>query len=66
MGPVKASQVGYFALWYIGPKQEVRRLDFMGLVPEAAVNEGVRLIFRAATAILLVAAQGGRACQLRA
>lgn len=63
---MKASQVGYLALWYIGPMQEVRRLDFMGLVPEAAVNEGIRLIFRAATAILLVAAPGGRACQLRA
>ena len=46
--------------------QEVTSLDFMGLDPEAAVNEGVPLIFLGATAVLLAMALGGRARQLRA
>ena len=64
-GSAKAFQIGYMTLWYIGPMQEVRTLDFMGLEPEAAVNEGVPLIFLGATAVLLVIAFGGRVRQLR-
>ena len=65
-GSSKAFEIGYLALWYIGPIQEVRRFDFMGLEPEAAVNEGVPLIFLGATAVLLVIAFAGRVRQLRA
>jgi hypothetical protein len=65
-GSVKAFQIGYLALWYIGPMQEVTSLDFMGLEPKAAVNEGVPLMFLGATAVLLAMALGGRARQLRA
>ena len=65
-GSSKAFQIAYMALWYIGPMQGVTTLDFMGLEPEAAVNEGVPLIFLGVTAVLLAMALAGRARQLRA
>ena len=64
-GSSKAFQIGYLTLWYIGPMQGVIRFAFMGLKPEAAVSEGVSLIFLAATAVLLVIAFAGRVRQLR-
>ena len=64
-GSGKAFQIGYLALWYLGPIQGVTRFDFMGLDPEAAVNDGVPFIFLGATAVLLVIAFGGRVRQLR-
>jgi ABC-type transport system involved in multi-copper enzyme maturation permease subunit len=64
-GSNKAFQIGYMALWYIGPMQGVTTLDFMGLEPEAAVNDGVPLIFLGAAAVLVAMAFAGRVRQLR-
>jgi ABC-type transport system involved in multi-copper enzyme maturation permease subunit len=65
-GSSKAFQIFYMALWYIGPMQGVTNLDFMGLEPELAVNDGVPLIFLGATAVLIAVAFAGRARQLHA
>ena len=54
----------YTALWYIGPLQPTRELDFIGASP-AAVASGIPLFYLAATAALLILAFAGRARQIR-
>lgn len=54
----------YTALWYIGPLQLTRELDFIGASP-AAVASGIPLFYLAATAALLSLAFAGRARQIR-
>jgi hypothetical protein len=62
-GSSKLFEVIYLFLWYIGPLNQVRPLDFMGAVP-AAVRSGVPLVWLAATMALGVAGVAGRHRQL--
>ena len=54
----------YTALWYIGPLQPTRELDFIGASP-AAVTSGIPLYYLAATGALLAVAFLGRARQIQ-
>lgn len=62
-GSSKLFEVIYLFLWYIGPLNQVRPLDFMGAVP-AAVKSGMPLVWLAATVALGVAGVAGRQRQL--
>jgi hypothetical protein len=62
-GSSKLFEVVYLFLWYIGPLNQVRPLDFMGVVP-AAVKSGVPLAWLAATVALGLAGVAGRKRQL--
>jgi hypothetical protein len=62
-GSSKLFEVAYLFLWYIGPLNQTRPLDFMGVVP-AAVQSGAPLAWMAATAALAVAGVAGRKRQL--
>jgi hypothetical protein len=62
-GTSKLFEVVYLFLWYIGPLNQVRSLDFMGAVP-AAVRTGIPLVWLAATVALGVASVAGRKQQL--
>jgi len=62
-GSSKLFEVVYLLLWYIGPLNQTRPLDFMGAVP-AAVKSGVPLVWLAATVALGVAGVAGRKRQL--
>ncbi|HEV7507381.1 MAG TPA: ABC transporter permease [Thermoanaerobaculia bacterium] len=62
-GTSKAFEVIYLFLWYIGPLNQTRSLDFMGAVP-AAVKAGIPLVWLAATVALGVAGVAGRKRQL--
>ena len=63
-GSSKLFEGVYTVLWYIGPAQPTRELDFMGASP-AAVASGVPFYYLAATAALLAAAVAGRRRQIR-
>lgn len=62
-GSSKLFEVVYLLLWYIGPLNQTRALDFMGAVP-VAVKSGVPLVWLAATVALGVAGVAGRKRQL--
>ena len=62
-GTSKLFEVVYLFLWYIGPMNQVRPLDFMGAVP-AAARTGIPLVWLAATVALGVASVAGRKRQL--
>ena len=62
-GSGKLFEVVYLLLWYIGPLNQTRPLDFMGAVP-AAVQTGVPLVWLALTAGLGIAAVMGRQRQV--
>ena len=62
-GSSKLFEVIYLFLWYIGPLNQTRPLDFMGAVP-AAMRSGVPLVWLAATVALGMAAVAGRQRQL--
>ncbi len=62
-GSGKLFEVVYLFLWYVGPLNQTRPLDFMGVVP-AAVRTGVPLAWLAVTAGLAVAGVAGRKRQL--
>jgi len=62
-GSSKLFEVVYLFLWYIGPLNQTRPLDFMGVVP-AAVQAGIPLAWLAATVALGVAGVVGRQRQL--
>jgi hypothetical protein len=62
-GSSKLFEVAYLFLWYIGPLNQTRPLDFMGVVP-AAVKAGVPLVWLAATVALGMAGLAGRRRQL--
>jgi hypothetical protein len=62
-GSSKLFEVLYLFLWYIGPLNQTRPLDFMGAVP-AAVNAGIPLVWLAATVALGVAGVAGRKRQV--
>jgi hypothetical protein len=62
-GSGKLFEVVYLFLWYIGPLNQTRPLDFMGVVP-AAVRTGVPLGWLAVTVGLAVAAVAGRRRQI--
>ena len=54
----------YTALWYVGPLQPTRGLDFMGASPHIPASEP--LFYLGATVVLLAAAAVGRRRQIRA
>ena len=54
----------YTVLWYIGPAQPTRELDFIGASP-AAVASGIPLYYLAAAAALLAVAVVGRRRQIQ-
>ncbi len=62
-GSGKLFEVVYLLLWYIGPLNQTRPLDFMGVVP-AAVRTGMPLVWLAITAGLGIAAVLGRQRQV--
>ncbi|HEX4966396.1 MAG TPA: ABC transporter permease [Thermoanaerobaculia bacterium] len=62
-GSGKLFEAVYLFLWYIGPLNQTRPLDFMGVVP-AAVKAGVPLAWLAATVALGVAGVVGRRRQV--
>jgi hypothetical protein len=62
-GSSKLFEVVYLFLWYIGPMNQMRPLDFMGVVP-AALRTGIPLVWLAATVALGVAGVAGRKRQL--
>jgi hypothetical protein len=62
-GSNKLFEVVYLFLWYIGPMNQTRPLDFMGVVP-AALRTGAPLVWLAATVALGVAGVVGRKRQL--
>jgi hypothetical protein len=62
-GSSKLFEVVYLFLWYIGPLNQTRPLDYMGVVP-AAVRAGVPLAWLAVTAALAVAGVAGRRRQI--
>jgi hypothetical protein len=62
-GSGKLFEVVYLLLWYIGPLNQTRPLDFMGVVP-AAVRTGMPLVWLALTAGLAMAAVAGRRRQI--
>ncbi len=63
-GNGKPFQIVYLMLWFVGPMQGVKRLDFMALGGVEAVT-GSTLVFMAATCMLLAVGLAGRARQLR-
>jgi hypothetical protein len=62
-GSGKLFEVVYLFLWYIGPLNRTRSLDFMGVVP-AGVRTGMPLVWLALTVGLGVAAVVGRRRQI--
>jgi len=62
-GSSKLFEVVYLFLWYIGPLNQTRPLDFMGAVP-AAVQAGIPLVWLAATVALGITGVAGRWRQL--
>jgi hypothetical protein len=62
-GSGKLFEVVYLFLWYIGPLNRMRSLDFMGVVPEG-VRTGMPVVWLALTVGLGVAAVVGRRRQL--
>jgi hypothetical protein len=62
-GSGKLFEVVYLLLWYIGPLNQTRPLDFMGVVP-AAVRMGLPLVWLAITVGLGIAAVAGRRRQV--
>ncbi len=62
-GSGKLFEILYLVLWYLGPMQRVRPLDYLGSLPEA-VKSGVPLAYLAATGLLMLAAVMGRKRQL--
>jgi hypothetical protein len=61
-GSGKLFQVGFLALWYVGPMQRVAALDVLGAVPGARAAHAT---FFALALALLALAYAGRARQLR-
>jgi hypothetical protein len=62
-GGGKLFEVVYLVLWYLGPMQHLRAMDFLGSAP-AAVAAGMPLAYLAAPALLGLAAVAGRQRQL--
>ncbi len=62
-GSGKLFEILYLVLWYLGPMQRVKPLDYLGALPEA-VKSGVPLAYLAATGMLMLAVVTGRKRQL--
>lgn len=62
-GGGKLFEILYLVLWYLGPMQRVRPLDYLGAIPEA-VKSGVPVAYLAATGLLMLVAVVGRKRQL--
>jgi hypothetical protein len=63
-GGSRLFEVVYLLLWYIGPLNRVRELDFMGVTPGARAG-GLGWIYLGLAVLLLLAAVGGRVRQAR-
>ncbi len=62
-GGGKLFEVVYLVVWYLGPMQHLRMLDYLGAAP-ATVAAGMPLAYLAATGLLGMAAVAGRKRQL--
>jgi hypothetical protein len=61
-GSAKLFQITYLSLWYAGPIQGVRRLDFMGINADAV---DTTVLVLPAVAILLALSWAGRRRQIQ-
>jgi hypothetical protein len=63
-GGSRLFEVIYLLLWYVGPLNRVREVDFMGVTPGARAG-GLGWIYLGLAVLLLLAAVGGRVRQAR-
>jgi hypothetical protein len=64
-GNSKVFEATYLFLWYVGPMQQIRQFDFIGVSPEESLEAGGPIIFLAVSLLLLALAVGGRSRQIR-